>query len=152
FAPREALSYKPPPEFGKSSKRPNENWTTLYRENQVSQKLPPAQHNSPPPFSLLADPIQIAVAGAYSAALESEDFRQAVAFVSFSRGVVFNIFATFLLPLCSLSFATEALGREREQRNLLWTLTRPVPRPAIYLGKFVAMLPWCLLLNVGGSV
>jgi hypothetical protein len=60
------------------------------------------------------------------------------------------MFATFLLPLWSLTFATEGLGREREGRNLLWLLTRPLPRPAIYLAKFVALLPWCLLLCVGG--
>ena len=101
-------------------------------------------------MTLLADPVQLAVSGAVAAALESENFRLAVALVTFSRVIVFNIFTTFLLPLCSLSFATEALGREREQRNLLWTLTRPLPRWAIYLAKYVALLPWCLALNVGG--
>src|SRR5207244_622753 len=80
----------------------------------------------------------------------SPELRQRIAVVSFTRVIVFNIFATFLLPLCSLSFATEALGREREQRNLVWTLTRPLPRPAVYLGKFVALLPWCLVLNLAG--
>ncbi len=47
-------------------------------------------------------------------------------FFVFSNGIVFTLFATFLLPLWSLSFATEGLGREREARNLLWVLTRPV--------------------------
>src|SRR5262249_30471207 len=49
-----------------------------------------------------------------------------------------------------LSFATEALGGERESQSLIWLLTRPLSRPAIYLAKFVAMLPWCLALNLGG--
>jgi ABC-type transport system involved in multi-copper enzyme maturation permease subunit len=71
-------------------------------------------------------------------------------FFVFSNWVVFSIFATFLLPLWSISFATEGLGREREAHNLLWVLTRPLSRPAIYLAKFVALLPWCLLLNLGG--
>lgn len=71
-------------------------------------------------------------------------------FFVFSNGIVFTLFATFLLPLWSLSFATEGLGRERESRNLLWVLTRPLSRPAIYLAKFLALLPWCLLLNLGG--
>src|SRR5262249_61726178 len=44
----------------------------------------------------------------------------------------------------------EARGGEREQRTLLCTLTRPLPRPAVYLGKFVALLPWCLVLNLDG--
>src|SRR5579884_1361074 len=68
----------------------------------------------------------------------------------FSSWIVFGVFGTFLLPLWSLSFATEGLGREREAHNLLWVLTRPLPRPAIYLAKFAALLPWCLLLNLGG--
>jgi ABC-type transport system involved in multi-copper enzyme maturation permease subunit len=72
------------------------------------------------------------------------------AFFVFSDQIVFRIFTTFLLPIWSLSFATEALGREREARNLIWVLTRPLSRPAIYLAKFVAILPWCLALNVGG--
>ena len=42
------------------------------------------------------------------------------------------------------------VGREREAQNLLWVLTRPIPRPAIFLAKYVALLPWCLLLNFGG--
>lgn len=68
----------------------------------------------------------------------------------FSNAVVFIIFTAFLLPFWSLSFATEALGREREAGNLLWVLTRPLPRWAIYLAKLAAVLPWCLLLNLGG--
>jgi hypothetical protein len=75
---------------------------------------------------------------------------EASGFFVFSNGIVFTLFATFLLPLWSLSFATEGLGREREARNLLWVLTRPLSRPAIYLAKYLALLPWCLLLNVGG--
>jgi ABC-type transport system involved in multi-copper enzyme maturation permease subunit len=71
-------------------------------------------------------------------------------FMVFSRTAVFAIFLTFLLPLWSLSFATEALGGERESNSLVWLLTRPLSRPAIYLAKFVALLPWSLGLNIGG--
>ncbi len=70
-------------------------------------------------------------------------------FIRFTRGV-FAIFVSFLLPLWSLSFGTEALGGDREGHSLLWLLTRPLPRPAIYLAKFVALLPWTLALNMGG--
>jgi ABC-type transport system involved in multi-copper enzyme maturation permease subunit len=84
----------------------------------------------------------------------NETFRimldQVSGFYVFSRWVVFSMFTTFLLPLWSLSFATEGLGREREARNLVWVLTRPLSRPAIYLAKYLAILPWCLALNVGG--
>jgi ABC-2 type transport system permease protein len=70
-------------------------------------------------------------------------------FIQFS-GAVFHTFVSFLLPLWSLSFGTEALGGDREGHSLLWLLTRPMPRPAIYLAKFVALLPWTLALNLGG--
>ncbi len=71
-------------------------------------------------------------------------------FLDFSRVLVFSIFLSFLLPVLSLSFATEAIGGDREQNSLVWLLTRPLPRPAIYLAKFVALLPWSVGLNVGG--
>jgi ABC-type transport system involved in multi-copper enzyme maturation permease subunit len=72
------------------------------------------------------------------------------AFQVFSYSFVFSVFLTFLLPLWSLSFSTEALGGDRENQSLIWLLSRPLPRPAIYLAKFVALLPWTLGLNVGG--
>jgi ABC-type transport system involved in multi-copper enzyme maturation permease subunit len=68
----------------------------------------------------------------------------------FSRWVVFLLFLGFLLPLFSLSFATGALGQEREGRSLVGLMTRPLPRSGVYLAKFLGMLPWCLALTVGG--
>jgi len=85
-----------------------------------------------------------AVTSAYAAVLSRSDF------LVFSRVVVFSVFLSFLLPLWSLSFATESFGGEREGSSMLWLLTRPLPRPAIYLAKFVALLPWALGLNLGG--
>ena len=61
-----------------------------------------------------------------------------------------SIMLNFLLPIWSLSFATDSIGGDRENRNLIWLLTRPLPRWAIYLAKFVAVLPWTIGLNVGG--
>jgi hypothetical protein len=71
-------------------------------------------------------------------------------FMVFTRWVIFSIFLSFLLPLWSLSFATESFGGEREANTMIWLLTRPLPRPAIYLARYVALLPWTLGLNVGG--
>jgi ABC-2 type transport system permease protein len=68
----------------------------------------------------------------------------------FVNTVVFVLFLNFLLPLWTMSFATEAIGGDREGNSLVWLLTRPLPRPAIYLGKFVAMLPWTVALTLGG--
>lgn len=73
-----------------------------------------------------------------------------IGFRRFSHAVVFLVFLSFLLPLLSLSFATEAFGGERESGGLIWLLTRPIPRPAAYLARFVALLPWAVGLNLGG--
>lgn len=102
------------------------------------------------PFDVGTSSVQLAVSGAYQAALNNPEQVRATGFVRFTQVIVFTMFTTFLLPLWSLSFATEALGREREDRNLLWLLTRPLPRPAIYLAKYVAVLPWALGINLGG--
>jgi ABC-type transport system involved in multi-copper enzyme maturation permease subunit len=83
-------------------------------------------------------------------AVAARDLLAHSGFYVFSNWFVFSIFLSFLLPIWSLSFATEALGGEREGRNLIWLLTRPLPRPSIYLAKFVALLPWTLGLNLGG--
>jgi ABC-type transport system involved in multi-copper enzyme maturation permease subunit len=71
-------------------------------------------------------------------------------FYVFSTWIVFSLFVSFLLPIWSLSFASEALGGEQEGHTLIWLLTRPLPRSSIYLAKFVALLPWSLALNLGG--
>src|SRR5262249_10552724 len=84
------------------------------------------------------------IGAAYGRALEHSGF-----FV-FSQGIIFSVFATFFLPLFCLTFATEGLGRERESGSLIWLLTKPLPRPAIYLAKFLAILPSALALCVGG--
>jgi ABC-type transport system involved in multi-copper enzyme maturation permease subunit len=71
-------------------------------------------------------------------------------FRRFSSGPVLMVYVAFLQPLWTLSLATEALGRERAEQNLIWLLSRPLSKPAIFLGKYLAVLPWCLALNLGG--
>ncbi len=88
--------------------------------------------------------LQDAIAGASRITLARSKF------YLFSNWLVFSAFVGFLLPIWSLSFATEALGGEREGRSLVWLLTRPLPRSSIYLAKFVGLLPWSLALNLGG--
>jgi hypothetical protein len=73
-------------------------------------------------------------------------------FLLFSKRIAIGLMCGFLLPMWTLSFATEALGREREGQNLVWVLTRPLSRPAIYLAKLVAVLPWCVGFSLGGFV
>ena len=88
--------------------------------------------------------IQAALAGSVRGIIEYSGF------AIFSHWGVFLLFLSFLLPLFNLSFATEALGGERESNSLIWLLSRPLPRWSIYLAKFVALLPWTVGLNVGG--
>ncbi len=71
-------------------------------------------------------------------------------FMMFSKWFAYGVFLNFLLPIWCLSFASEALGSDREGRTMVWLLSRPLPRPAIYLAKFVALLPWTITLGLGG--
>jgi ABC-type transport system involved in multi-copper enzyme maturation permease subunit len=96
------------------------------------------------PWSPPAMATENAIAAATQAVLDRSGF------MVFSSWIVFSVFLSFLLPMWSLSFATEALGGDRESRSLIWLLTRPLSRPAIYLAKYVALLPWSLGLCVGG--
>src|SRR5262245_47067328 len=88
--------------------------------------------------------IVMAITAANSAIVQASEF------YGFTRGFLFLLFFSFLVPIWTLSFATDSLGGERESQGMIWLMTRPLSRPAIYLGKFVAVLPWCLALNLGG--
>ena len=72
------------------------------------------------------------------------------AFLNFSRWVVFTMHLGFYLPLVTLAYASGAIGDERENRTLIWLTTRPLPRWAIFLAKYLGALPWCLAASVGG--
>jgi hypothetical protein len=98
-----------------------------------------------PPFGTLVPDVQGGILAAYQA-----DLLTTFPFRVFTDGVLMSLFLSFLLPLWSLSFAIEAIGGEREANSLIWLLSRPLPRPAIYLAKFVALLPWVLAFNLGG--
>ena len=70
--------------------------------------------------------------------------------MNFSRWVVLGAFLGFVLPLFTLAYSTAAFGTERESRSLVWLMTRPIPRPAIYLAKYFGTLPWAVLFGIGG--
>jgi ABC-2 type transport system permease protein len=72
--------------------------------------------------------------------------------VPFSSAVIGDLYLSFLLPLLTLSFGTQALGGDWEDRSLVWLLTRPLPRPLVYLAKFVAAIPWTFGLTLGSLV
>jgi ABC-type transport system involved in multi-copper enzyme maturation permease subunit len=70
--------------------------------------------------------------------------------IVFARNIIGNLYLGFMLPLLCLAFGTQALGGDWEDRTLVWLLTRPLPRPLIYLAKFVAAVPWTFGLTLGG--
>jgi hypothetical protein len=71
-------------------------------------------------------------------------------FQVFSTWVVLSFFVSFLMPVWTLSFATDALGAERENGTLMWLLATPLSRPALYLAKYVGVLPYTFAMCAGG--
>src|SRR5262249_47226634 len=92
------------------------------------------------------------IGSVHQAALSSERFLHEWAYLNFSRWVVLGTFLGFVLPLFTLSYASAAFGTDRESRSLVWLMTRPIPRSAIYLAKFLGTLPWCVAFGLGGFV
>ncbi len=88
----------------------------------------------------------------FRAVLADPKFLDDWAFLNFSRSVVFTMHLGFVMPLFTLAYGSAGLGAERESRTLIWLLTRPLPRWAIYLAKFLGGLPWCLAASGGGFV
>jgi hypothetical protein len=86
------------------------------------------------------------------AVMTSEQFQRDWAVMNFTRWVVIGTYLGFVLPLFTLAYASGAIGTEREGRTLVWLLTRPVPRSAVYLAELLGTVPWCLLFGVGGFV
>ena len=68
----------------------------------------------------------------------------------FSSAIIFSLLTSLLLPIWTLTFGTESLGRAIENRTLTWLLLRPLPRPGIYIAAYLSALPWCLVLTLGG--
>ncbi len=57
-----------------------------------------------------------------------------------------------VLPLAALFYATSLVADEVEGKTLTYLLTRPVPRPAILLGKFLAYVATTLTLALPATV
>jgi ABC-type Na+ efflux pump permease subunit len=72
--------------------------------------------------------------------------------LEFSLEIVMGIFVTFLAPLLTLIYATSAFGDEREDRTLVYLLTRPLARWRIYLAKALGIMPLVLLVVLGAYI
>jgi len=115
---------------------------------------PPARQPSPvetpTPLDPFADSLKNLVLSIPHAVMQSEPFLRDWRVMNFSRLVVSGAYLAFVLPLFTLAYASGAIGTERETRSLIWLTTRPIPRGAIYLAKWLGTLPWCLLFGGGG--
>jgi ABC-type transport system involved in multi-copper enzyme maturation permease subunit len=118
-----------------------------YRFHYDSEKTAALDFGNP-----VARGVRDAVYFAPLAVLQSPKFLDDWAVINYSRWVMFGLYLGFILPLFTLSYATGAMGLERESRSMIWLLTRPIPRWAVYLAKYLGVLPWCLLFNGGGFV
>ena len=88
--------------------------------------------------------------GAFRAVMLDPKFQADWSVLSFTRAVEIGLYLGFLLPLFTLAYGTAAVGGEREGRTLIWLLTRPLPRWAVYLAELLGAIPWGLLAGVGG--
>jgi hypothetical protein len=153
FAPTRAIIANRPQLLSPEAKRSRdrEPWSLLSR--QFPRGMPQTYGDWSVELNLLGEALPLrpeTAAVERMAAAAYESILNASPFLMFSRWVLFSLFLSFLLPLWSLSFATEPLGGEREARSIVWLLTRPLPRWSIYLAKFIGVLPWILGLNIGG--
>ncbi len=105
---------------------------------------------TPTPLDPLRDSFQNLILSVPHAILSSTVFVKNWAFTTYSRAVMLGAYLGFILPLFTLAYASGAIGTDRESRSMIWLMTRPIPRWAIYLAKFIGTLPWCLLFSGGG--
>lgn len=104
----------------------------------------------PSPLDPLRDSLTSLVLSIPHAVMQSEKLLEHWRFANFARLAVLGAYLGFVLPMFTLAYASGAIGSERETRTLIWLLTRPMPRGAIYLAKFLGTLPWCLFFSLGG--
>jgi ABC-type transport system involved in multi-copper enzyme maturation permease subunit len=129
--------------------RPHGRYDALEAPEQAAKRtVNPLEH--PAPLEPLRDSLTSLMLSIPQAVLLSEKFRGDWSFAHFVRSVMMGAYLSFVLPMFTLAYASGALGAERENRSLIWLMTRPMPRSLIYLAKFVGTLPWCLLFGFGG--
>jgi ABC-type Na+ efflux pump permease subunit len=58
----------------------------------------------------------------------------------FAEEILVPVHASFLVPIFAICYGTTAIGGEREDRTLVYLLITPMPRPVVYLLKYVASI------------
>lgn len=109
-----------------------------------------ASIETPAPLEPLRDGLTTLILSIPHAVMQSRLFLSDWAFAHFTRTAILGAYLGFVLPMFTLAYASGAIGAERESRSMIWLMTRPTPRSAIYLAKFLGTLPWCLLFSGGG--
>lgn len=64
--------------------------------------------------------------------------------------IVLPVYASFLLPILAIVYATGALADEREERTIVHLLIRPLSRTGIYFAKAIGIAPLVLASGLGG--
>ena len=57
--------------------------------------------------------------------------------------ILMVFFLQFYIVILALFYGTSITAEEVENRTLCYLITRPIPKPAIVLGKFAAYTPSC---------
>jgi ABC-2 type transport system permease protein len=68
----------------------------------------------------------------------------------FVKEIILPIYISFLLPVFSLCYASAGIASERQERTLVYLLSTPLSRSAIYVAKYTAALLLTLTWNVAG--
>jgi len=130
---------------------PSERYFVRDYHDDISTNLAPqAPWERPAPLTPTRDAIQNLLLTIPYVVLQSEPFLRGWGYMLFSKWIMLRVYLGFVLPLFTLAYASAAIGAEREARSLIWLMTRPLPRWAIYLAKFLGTLPWCLAFGLGG--
>lgn len=65
----------------------------------------------------------------------------------FAEQILVPTYVAFLMPVLAICYGASAVGGEREDRTLIYLLITPIPRPLVYLMKYLATVglvsAWC---------
>lgn len=67
----------------------------------------------------------------------------------FAEEILIPVHAAFLVPIFSICFGTSGIGGEREDRTLVYLLITPLPRPLVYLMKYLAAMMLVVAWTIG---
>jgi ABC-type transport system involved in multi-copper enzyme maturation permease subunit len=79
--------------------------------------------------------------------------------------IIWGLFIRFIVPVLGVFYGTALIADEVEDKTITYLFTRPIPRGAVLMGKYLAylactvfvvlpsvMLVWLLIIPIGGSL